>query len=223
MTDNEYLAVDHIEGLIYSIESHWRFLQGDYPKWPEIPAFVFVGGEMRTSHEHNQGDDLLRRRLLTDPNHLCPAFRVIDTLWAVANEEYRDESPREHLRISSAWTAHALAQKSMKMALSKAELNELGWMLTQLVALDTKPIKAALLSLQVNGGVKSGESRRAENADRDKAICAQGNRLKSEGHAERDIAGIIVSNNQWGLKTTKRVREILRAGGVLQPATKKGK
>lgn len=222
MTDNEYLAVDHIGGLIYSIESHWRFLQGDSPKWPEIPAFVFVAEEMRAPHEHNQGDNLLRRRLLTDPNHLCPAFRVIDTLWAIANEEYKDESPREHLRISSAWTAHALAQKSMKMALSKAELNELGWMLTQLVALDTKPIKAALLSLQVNGGVKSGESRRADTAERDRDICAYGTHLQSEGHEDHEIVGMAVKTKRWDL-TGKRIREILREGKVLPPAKKKRK
>lgn len=222
MRGDKYLVVERIGGFIFSIESHWNFLQGVTPGWPLTPGFIFADGAMQVLGEDVRADNLLRQRLLDDPTHQCPAIRIIDTLWAVANEGYKDESVREHLRIGSAWSAYTTAKKSMTNALTKAELNELGWMLTQLVALDSEPIKKVLLSLHAKGGLKSGESRRAGNSVRDSAICHAGQRLKSEGRTERDLVGIIAETETGAGLSGKRIREILRNGGVIPAAPRKG-
>jgi len=73
------------------------------------------------------------------------------------------------------------------------------------------------------GGKKGAETRRAENADRDRAICDLGRRLISEGRAAHNLAGIISENATAEGLSPKQIRTILRTAGVVPVSSKKGK
>ncbi|OCW21075.1 hypothetical protein [Pseudomonas sp. S3E12] len=201
MRDARFLALFRIEGLVRAIEAYWGFLFNDDTRW---------------------GADRLKQEVMFGQDGGAPGISVINGLLSVLAGQNKARSPLESLRITSAHSAILLAEKSLTEPLSKAELNELGWLLTKLVALDTKPIKAALLSLQVKGGVKSGESRRAGNSERDAAICRAGERLKSEGRGVRELSGIIADTETGAGLSKKQIRALLRAGNVI-PAPRKKK
>lgn len=72
------------------------------------------------------------------------------------------------------------------------------------------------------GGKESGESRRGAASERDSAICAVGKALLEQGRPEREITGIVARRAEAQGLSTKRIRAVLREGGVL-PSAKKGK
>lgn len=224
MYGSELLELEHIVGLISSIESHWDFLQGNDPDWSLVPGVMLPAGFMNTLCENRRKSEELRKKALLDPDFKCPAWQILDALQGVIfTPAGSDESFEQLIARGVASDAYWLARKSMTEALTEAELNKLGWELTRLVAMGAEPLKTALRSIQVKGGVRSGESRRAENADRDKAICDLGRRLISEDRAMRNLAGIISETGTAEGLSTKQIRTILQAGGVVPAARKKGK
>ena len=221
---SELLELENIQGLVLSIESHWDFLTGNYPDWTKVPSVMIAPGLMKLLCESRWRDELLRRKLRLDPAFQCPAWQILDTLQsAISTQVESEDSIKQMIAHSSAWDAYVLAEKSMTEALTKAELNELGWLLTRLVALNVAPIKVTLRSWgQAKGGVKSGEIRRFENVGRDLTICAAGRQLLAAGRPFHSISGIISRRGEGKGLSEKRVRTILRIGGVLPPPEKKG-
>lgn len=221
---SELLELDNIQGLVLSIEYHWDFLLGNYPDWSPMPGVLLAPGFMRRLCENRWKDELLRRKLRLDPAFQCPAWQILDTLQSAMFTRVKSEDPiKQMIAQGVAQDAYQLAKKSMTEALTKAELNELGWLLTRLVAMSVAPIKEALRNWgQAKGGIKSGEMRRVESVDRDLAICAAGRQLLTAGRSFHSLAGIISRRSESEGLSEKRVREILRIGGVLPALKKKG-
>lgn len=63
-------------------------------------------------------------------------------------------------------------------------------------------------------GQASGESRREQTQKRDTAICSEGRRLLKSGRSTRDLAGMIAKTAIAEGLTVRRVRDILKDGGV---------
>lgn len=75
------------------------------------------------------------------------------------------------------------------------------------------------------GGKSSAAARREDLTERDTALCEAGRRLLEAGRPAHSIASTLSHRAEAGGLTPKRIREILRAGGVLpdSPRIKKGK
>ncbi|ENB9665340.1 MULTISPECIES: hypothetical protein [Pseudomonas] len=67
-------------------------------------------------------------------------------------------------------------------------------------------------------GARSGAARQENNAKRDKAICDAGRELRASGRQPSEISGILSRRPVAEGLVSKRIREILREGGVLPPA-----
>lgn len=117
MRDARFLALFRIEGLIRAIEAYWAFIFNDDARW---------------------GADRLKQEVMFGQDGGAPGISVLNGLLSVLAGQNKARSPLESLQITSAHSAILLAEKSLTEPLSKAELNELGWLLTKLVALDTK-------------------------------------------------------------------------------------
>lgn len=75
-------------------------------------------------------------------------------------------------------------------------------------------------------GNSSAAIRREATADRNQSICSHATRLLNDGRSEREIVGIIASTDsaikapgRAAKLSTKQIRNILVAGGVLRPMT----
>ena len=226
MDDSLLPELEYIGVLIDGIRWHWDYLNTPYAPLGFEPAPFYLPWLINYLGESVRDDEYFRRAALKNPALMpLPITGFVQVLRDLAHEQLSDSDNQALMRAGikrmAARTAHDLAEKASGGPLSEAELNALGWHLTTLVALGSDSLKAALLSLQVKGGVKSGESRRAENADRDRAICDAGKRLIAEGRAVRSLAGIISDTAAAEGLTAKRVRTILRAGGVVPASSKK--
>lgn len=225
MKDSLLPELEYIGVLIDGIRYHWDYLNTPYAPLGFEPAPFYLPWLINLMGESLRDDEFFRRAALKNPALMpFPITGFVRVLHDLSHEQLPDSDDqvvRVGLKRMAARTAHDLAEKACVGPLSEAELNALGWHLTTLVALGSDSLKAALLSLKVKGGVRSGESRRAENADRDKAICDAGRRLIEEGRPVRSLSGIISDTAVAGGLSVKQVRTILRAGGVLPTASKK--
>lgn len=225
MDDSLLPELEHIGVLIEGIRWHWDYLNTPYAPLGFEPAPFYLPWLINYLGESVKDEEFLRRTALENPGLMpFPITGFVRVLHDLSYEQWPDSDDqieRFGIKRMAAQKAHGLAEKASVGPLSEAELNALGWHLTTLVALGSDSLKAALLSLQVKGGVKSGESRRAENADRDRAICDAGKRLIAEGRAVRSLAGIISDTAAAEGLSAKQVRTILRVGGVMPALSKK--
>ena len=227
MDDSLLPELEYIGVLIDGIRWHWDYLNTPYAPLGFEPAPFYLPWLINLMGESLKDDEFFRRAALKNPALMpFPITGFVRVLRDLSHERLPDSDDRQPLvragiKRMAAQAAHDLAKKASSGPLSEAELNALGWHLTTLVALGSDSLKAALLSLQVKGGVKSGESRRAENADRDRAICDAGKRLIAEGRAGRSLAGIISDTAAAEGLSAKQVRTILRVGGVVPASSKK--
>lgn len=220
--------LEYIGVLIDGIRWHWDYLNTPYAPLGFEPAPFYLPWLFNYLGESVRDEEFFRRAALENPGLMpFPITGFIRILRDLSHEQLPDSGDKPLMRAGikrmAAQAAHDLSKKASSGPLSEAELNALGWHLTTLVALGSDSLKAALLSLQVKGGVKSGESRRAENADRDRAICSAGKRLIAEGRTVRSLAGIISDTAAAEGLSAKQVRTILRVGGVVPTSSKKGK
>lgn len=227
MEDGLLPELEYIGVLIDGIRDHWDYLNTPFSPLGFEPAPFYLPWLINHLGADWADDERFRRELLEDPGLIpSPIAGFVQVLHGLSHEllpDSGDQIMRVGIKRMAARAAVELAEKASIGPLSDAELNALGWHMTTLVALGSDSLKAALLSLKVKGGVKSGESRRAENAGRDRAICDAGRRLIEEGRAVRSLAGIISDTAAAGGLSVKQVRTILRAGGVVPASSKKGK
>ena len=224
--DDELLPeLEYIGVLIEAIAEHWRFLSGEYPTWEGVPAVMLPPGLMRQLCADRWEDELLRRRLRLDPDFVCP---VADFLPALLFAGYESERPavddlRGCMRRSAAADAYQLARKACAEALDQAELNKLGWLFTELVALGSGPVKDALRQLAAKSGSKGGKRSaelRREGFDRSAAAtCKAARALLPDGsRSGSDLVRLLALRT--GL-SKPAVRRHLRTEGLYPEARKK--
>lgn len=222
------LELDYIRGLVEGIRDHWEFLNTPYHPLGFEPAAFYHRWLEDYFGDGWLAEEAARRRCLEDAGRGLEIAQLIPALEgmsygqvpAAVDAEFINGSFRKH----SAWAAHKLAVKAVCEPLDDAELNELSWRLTDLVARGDGPLREALSraarSAGQKGGRNSAASRRADFESAVATTCQLAKTLLMErDRTPADLVSVLVK--RLG-RTAPTVREHLRAGG-LYPEKKKRK
>lgn len=164
------LDLESIDGVVSGIRDHWELVtNGPYQPLGFEPAEFYRPWLTRTL-----GDDWLtreheRKLLLDDGGHIrWLASKLVPVLAMSCRELKRDIhncDAARGARILACTIAHELSEKATREALSEAELNQLGWNLTTLVALSDETLLQLLADHRRAAGRKGGQRSAATRAE----------------------------------------------------------
>ncbi|MBL4834086.1 MAG: hypothetical protein JKY26_08945 [Pseudomonas sp.] len=227
MGDSLGLELDYIYALVDGIRDHWDYLNTPYSPLGFEPATFYLPWLERHFHEDWLSDERARQRLADCPN-LAPAIgQFIPTLGALSHAVIAAQSthePKEFLLKAAAREAYRLATKAVREPLDEAELNKLGWCLTDLVARGDQPLRDALRAAAKKagqkGGQRSAETRKETFAWSAAQTCQIARQVLNERTRPKDqLVGVLVA--RLGLSRPAVIRHLRTEG--LYPAVKKRK
>nr|WP_152513152.1 hypothetical protein [Pseudomonas sp. P818] len=222
------LELDYIMGMVESIRDHWDFLSSPYHPLGFSPAPFYHPWLERYFGDGWLADESGRQRCEEHAGRgleialFIPMLEgmMLEARDAVDNADFMNVS----FRKSAALSAWILAKKAIAEPLNDAELNELGWRLTELVARGDGTLRRALREAArkagQKGGTHSAATRRADFA----AAAAETCRLARDVQKERarkpaDLVSVLATRLSLSKPT---VRAHLRHEG-LYPDEKKRK
>ncbi len=222
------LELDYIRGMVEAIREYWDFVKSPYHPLGFSPAPFyhrwleqhFGDGWLADESERQRCEEQAGRGL-----EIALFIPMLEGMSFGAECEVDDaDFMNVSLRKHSAWSAYRLAKKAIAEPLDDAELNELGWRLTELVARGDDTLRRALREAARKagrkGGTHSAATRRSDFVTAAAKTCELARDIQRErARKPADLVSVIAARLSLSKPT---VRAHLRQGG-LYPDEKKRK